>query len=218
MLEESSVQPEWLSEEVKTGTTIIAIAFEGGVVLGSDSRVSAGASVVNRVMNKLSPLHDKIYCALSGSAADAQTIAEIVNYQLDVHSIEVGEDPLVRSAATLVKNISYKYKEELSAHLIVAGWDRRGGGQVFVTLDGLLSNQPFAIGGSGSTYIYGFVDAEYRKAMTRKECQEFVVNALTLAMNRDGSSGGVAYLVTIDQDGAEEQCILGNNLPTFFDQ
>lgn len=43
------------------------------------------ASVVNRVMNKLSPLHDKIFCALSGSAADAQTIAEIVNYQLDVH-------------------------------------------------------------------------------------------------------------------------------------
>lgn len=45
-------------------------------------------------------------------------------------SIELDEDPLVRSAATLVKNISYKYKEELSAHLIVAGWDRRGGGQV----------------------------------------------------------------------------------------
>ena len=43
------------------------------------------ASVVNRVMNKLSPLHERIYCALSGSAADAQTIAETVNYQLDVH-------------------------------------------------------------------------------------------------------------------------------------
>lgn len=45
-------------------------------------------------------------------------------------SIEVGEDPQVRSAATLVRNISYKYREELSAHLIVAGWDRRNGGQV----------------------------------------------------------------------------------------
>uniref|UniRef100_A0A3B1KFI6 Proteasome subunit beta n=1 Tax=Astyanax mexicanus TaxID=7994 RepID=A0A3B1KFI6_ASTMX len=199
-------------------TTIIAIAFEGGVVIGSDSRVSAGASVVNRVMNKLSPLHDKIYCALSGSAADAQTMAEIVNYQLDVHSIEVGEDPLVRSAATLVKNISYKYKEELSAHLIVAGWDRRAGGQVYVTLDGLLARQPFAIGGSGSSYIYGFVDAEYRQGMTKKDCQEFVVNALALAMNRDGSSGGVAYFVTIDKDGTDEKCILGNKLPTFFDE
>lgn len=45
-------------------------------------------------------------------------------------SIEVEDDPLVCSAATLVKNISYKYKEELSAHLIVAGWDKKGGGQV----------------------------------------------------------------------------------------
>ncbi|RXN02410.1 antigen peptide transporter 2-like protein [Labeo rohita] len=158
------------------GTTIIAVTFDGGVVLGSDSRVSAGESVVNRVMNKLSPLHDKIYCALSGSAADAQTISEIVNYQLDVHSIEVEDDPLVCSAATLVKNISYKYKEELSAHLIVAGWDRKKGGQVYATLSGLLTRQPFAIGGSGSFYINGFVDAEYRKNMTKRECQEFVVN------------------------------------------
>uniref|UniRef100_A0A4W5L7H4 Proteasome 20S subunit beta 9a n=1 Tax=Hucho hucho TaxID=62062 RepID=A0A4W5L7H4_9TELE len=157
MLEESS-EPGWLSEEVKTGTTIIAIEFDGGVVLGSDSRVSAGETVVNRVMNKLSLLHDKIYCALSGSAADAQTIAEMVNYQLDVHSIEVGEDPQVRSAATLVKNISYKYKEELYKNL------------------------------------------------------SFVNNI------RDGSSGGVAYLVTIDEKGAEEKCILGNELPTFYDQ
>lgn len=217
MLEESG-GPSWLSEEVKTGTTIIGVEYDGGIVLGSDSRVSAGASVVNRVMNKLSLLHDKIYCALSGSAADAQTIAEIVNYQLDVHSVELGEDPLVRSAATLVKNISYKYKEELSAHLIVAGWDRRKGGQVYATLNGLLSRQPFAVGGSGSSYIYGFVDAEYRKDMSRRETQEFVVNALTLAMSRDGSSGGVAYLVTIDETGAEEKCILGNDLPKFFDQ
>ncbi|XP_067268060.1 proteasome subunit beta type-9 [Chanodichthys erythropterus] len=205
------------SSGLKMGTTIIAVEFDGGVVVGSDSRVSAGASVVNRVMNKLSPLHDKIYCALSGSAADAQTIAEIVNYQLDVHSIEVDEDPLVCSAATLVKNISYKYKEELSAHLIVAGWDKRAGGQVYATLNGLLSRQPFAVGGSGSFYIYGFVDAEYRAGMTRQESQEFVINSLSLAMNRDGSSGGVAYLVTIDSEGVEEKCILGNQLPTFYD-
>lgn len=37
-------------------------------------------------------------------------------------------------------------------------------------------------------------------------------------MNRDGSSGGVAYIVTIDEHNAEEKVILGNDLPTFFDQ
>lgn len=68
----TEAEPEWLTEEVKTGvsppssssrlrliccavlhfrhtlsclwlqTTILAIEFDGGVVLGSDSRVSAG--------------------------------------------------------------------------------------------------------------------------------------------------------------------------------
>lgn len=42
--------------------------------------------------------------------------------------------------------------------------------------------------------------------------------ALSLAMNRDGSSGGVAYIVSIDEHGTEEKVILGNDLPTFFDQ
>ncbi|KAI4817548.1 hypothetical protein KUCAC02_010933 [Chaenocephalus aceratus] len=134
------------------------------------------------------------------------------------HSIEIDKDPKVCSAATLVRNISYKYKEELSAHLIVAGWDRRDGGQVFATLNGLLTRQPFAVGGSGSSYVYGFVDAEYRKDMGKEECQQFVINTLALAMNRDGSSGGVAYIVSIDEHGAEEKVVLGNDLPTFFDQ
>ncbi|MGH0140581.1 UNVERIFIED_CONTAM: hypothetical protein FKN15_009008, partial [Acipenser sinensis] len=92
-------------------------------------------SVVNRVMNKLSRLHDNVYCALSGSAADAQAVADIVDYQLDLHSIAMGRLPLVRSAANMVKDISYKYKEELVAHLIVAGWDKRSGGQVGVNRD-----------------------------------------------------------------------------------
>lgn len=42
--------------------------------------------------------------------------------------------------------------------------------------------------------------------------------ALSLAMNRDGSSGGVAYIVTIGEHNTEEKVILGNDLPTFFDQ
>lgn len=49
--------------------------------------------------------------------------------------------------------------------------------QVYATLNGLLTRQPFAVGGSGSFYIYGFVDAEYRPGMTRQESQEFVINS-----------------------------------------
>ena len=34
--------------------------------------------------------------------------------------------------------------------------------------------QKFAIGGSGSTYIYGLVDDLYRDNMTKDECKTFV--------------------------------------------
>ena len=34
--------------------------------------------------------------------------------------------------------------------------------------------QSCAIGGSGSTYIYGYVDANFKKNMTREECEDFV--------------------------------------------
>ena len=47
----------------------MAVAFEGGVILGADSRTSTGTYVANRVSDKLTPLHDYIYCCRSGSAA-----------------------------------------------------------------------------------------------------------------------------------------------------
>ncbi|XP_069800385.1 proteasome subunit beta type-9 [Dendropsophus ebraccatus] len=204
------------SYQVSTGTTIIAVEFDGGVVIGSDSRVSAGDAVVNRVFNKLAPVHDKIFCALSGSAADAQAVADMVHYYMDVHSVEMGAPPLVLAAANLVKGISYKYKEEMVAHLIVAGWDRKNGGQVYGTLGGMITRQPFAIGGSGSTYIYGYVDSVFKPGMSKEQCEKFAVHALSLAMDRDGSSGGVIYLVTATKDGIKENIISGDSIPRFY--
>jgi 20S proteasome subunit beta 1 len=41
-------------------------------------------------------------------------------------------------------------------------------------LGGSLHRQPFAIGGSGSTFIYGYCDAAYKEGMTREETVNFV--------------------------------------------
>jgi 20S proteasome alpha/beta subunit len=57
------------------GTTIMAVEFDGGVVIGADSRTSAGAYIVNRVTDKLTKVHERIYCCRSGSAADTQVQA-----------------------------------------------------------------------------------------------------------------------------------------------
>ena len=47
------------------------------------------AYVANRVTDKLTKITDHIYCCRSGSAADTQAIADIVNYHLEFHEYEL---------------------------------------------------------------------------------------------------------------------------------
>jgi len=200
--------------EMSSGTTIMAVEFDGGVVLGADSRTSSGSYVANRVSDKIVPIHDYVWSCRSGSAADTQAVADYVKHYVDPHAIELGRLPKVKTCANLMRKICYNNKDNMQAGLICGGWDPYDGGQVYeIPLGGTIMKQKFALGGSGSTYIYGLVDATYKDGMSKKECQDFVKNAVAHAMARDGSSGGVIRLVTIDKTGVEKEVILGNNLP-----
>jgi 20S proteasome subunit beta 1 len=202
--------------EHRMGTSIMAVTFDGGVVMGADSRTSTGGYVANRVSDKITPVHDQIYCCRSGSAADTQAISDIVRYYLANHAIELGELPLVKTAAALFAEFVYNNKDRLQAGIICGGWDRKGGGQAYsIQLGGTLVKQKWIIGGSGSTYVYGFCDANYREGMTKQQCQEFVKTALAHAMARDGSSGGIIRLVTIDETGVDRTFIPGDKLPVY---
>ncbi|OBZ82561.1 Proteasome subunit beta type-6 [Choanephora cucurbitarum] len=204
--------------EVNLGTSIMAVAFKDGVILGADSRTTTGAYIANRVTDKLTKVHDTIYCCRSGSAADTQAVADIVHYYLQMYTASENEAPSVRTAAALFQELCYQNKDNLSAGVIVAGWDKKEGPCVYnIPLGGSLHKQPFAIGGSGSTYIYGYCDAYYKDDMSREECLEFVKNSLALAMSRDGSSGGVIRLAVITREGVERLFIPGNELPVHWE-
>ena len=71
---------------VSTGTTIIAIEFDGGVVMGADSRTSTGDYIANRVSRKVTPVTDRIYVCRSGSAADTQALTGFVQQYMQIHA------------------------------------------------------------------------------------------------------------------------------------
>jgi 20S proteasome subunit beta 1 len=202
---------------VDLGTSIMAVQFAGGVVVGADSRTSTGRYVANRVSDKVTKCHDRIYCCRSGSAADTQAISDIVTVQLQSHALQLGRLPRVVTAAALFQKLCYDNKDQLQAGLIVAGWDEVDGGSVYsIPLGGALVKQSFAIGGSGSTYIYAYCDANWREGMARDEARAFVKRALSHAMARDGSSGGVIRTVVITQDGVDRDYTPGDALPFGF--
>ncbi|GAA5933346.1 hypothetical protein JCM3775_000660 [Rhodotorula graminis] len=205
--------------EMNLGTSIMAVAFPGGVVIGADSRTTMGSYIANRVTDKLTYLSDRIYCCRSGSAADTQAVADIVTAQLSQYEMTHGDRPAVHVAANMLEGIVYQNKDRLSAGLIVAGWDPINGGTVYnIPLGGGLFKGPWAIGGSGSTYIYGYCDATFREDWGQAETVEFVKNALALAMSRDGSSGGTIRLAIITEGGVERVFVPGNELPPFGDK
>ncbi|RUP52204.1 proteasome subunit beta type-6 [Jimgerdemannia flammicorona] len=204
--------------EVNLGTTTMAVTFKGGVIIGADSRSTIGSFIANRVTNKLAEVHDLIYCCRSGSSADTQAVSDIVRYYLQMYTVNEKEPPSVRTAAALFRELCYTNKDNLTAGFIVAGWDRHDKGTIWnVPLGGSLHQQPFAIGGSGSTYIYGYCDATFREDMSKDECMEFMKNSISLAMSRDGSSGGCIRLAVITETGVEKIFVPGNKLQVHWE-
>lgn len=119
-------------------TTIMACTFEGGVVLAADSRTSAGAYVANRAANKITQLAENVFTCRSGSASDTQAIAGYVQYYIAQHEIELNDQTPVKVAATLARQIVYN-NAGLLAGMIIAGWDKWKGPQVFdLSLGGTL--------------------------------------------------------------------------------
>jgi len=200
-------------EEQLTGTTIMAVSYgeglEGGVVIGADSRTSTGTYVANRATDKLDQVADRIFVQRSGSSADTEAVADMVRYYLKINEVEVGQEPAVATAANLLKDIIYNNKDRLCAGMMVAGWDPYKGGSVFhiSVYAGSLVKEKWAIGGSGSSYIYGLCDNEYKEGMTAEEARAFVIKGLGAAMARDGSSGGCVRLCTINKTGAHREFV-----------
>uniref|UniRef100_A0A672K971 Proteasome 20S subunit beta 6 n=1 Tax=Sinocyclocheilus grahami TaxID=75366 RepID=A0A672K971_SINGR len=160
----------FITSLIPVGTSIMAVEFEGGVVIGADSRTTTG--------------------------------------------IELDEAPLVQTAASLFREMCYRYREELMAGIIVAGWDPRRGGQVYtVPVGGMMTRQPVSVGGSGSSYIYGYVDSNYRAGMSKEECLKFTAEGQTHTHTQ--TNGGVVRLAVVSEQGVERQVILGNQLPKF---
>jgi 20S proteasome subunit beta 1 len=113
-----------------------------------------------------------------------------------------------------MQRLCYENKDNLMAGVIVAGWDPVDGGSVYsIPLGGTCLKVPFALSGSGSTYIYGLVDSEYNDSLSLQDARTLVKKAISHAMARDGSSGGIIRTVAVTSEGNNRDYTPGNQLP-----
>ena len=119
-----------------------------------------------------------------------------------------------------MQQFCYDYKDQISAGVIVAGWDPVEGGAVYsIPAGGSCVKVPFALGGSGSLFIYGFVDSEMQRITAQgapldvATARALVKKAVAHAMARDGSSGGIIRTVVVTGQGNDRDYTAGNELP-----
>ncbi|XP_042404999.1 proteasome subunit beta type-6-like [Zingiber officinale] len=181
------------------GTTIVGVTYDGGVVLGADSRVTLEMGVtIDSMTNKIIQLTDKIYICRSGPAAASEVLSDYVRNMLDQQEIQFGQPAKVKDAANLVRLFSYKNKNMRQMGVIVGGWDKYEGGQIFaVPPGGAILKLPFAIEGSGSRHIRDFVDMTWREGMGKVEAELFVIKVVSRAIAKDEASGGLVRTVTV---------------------
>ena len=164
----------------------------------------------------------------SGSAADTQYIADVIRHQLLRRKILHSRSSCVSDAAHLIKNYiknNNNGSDNLSASLICAGYDHIQDDGIIYSIDlgGTIMEQKcgWACNGSGSTYILGLIDDQMSlnnmkgqdednnnkesstlsMSWNEEEAVAFVKKAIGLAMERDGSSGGVIRIFVIDRNG-----------------
>ena len=162
--------------------------------------------VGNKCSDKLEPIHHRIYCQRSGTSSHTSTIARYVRHYLEIQANELGNYPPVKSAASIMREIIFNNRNSLSASMICSGWDPYNGFQIYaVNQTGFKNEGDYAVGGSGSVFITGFMDANFKTGMTRAAAKEFLKSCISLACYRDGSSGGCIRLVDITQDKVERE-------------
>jgi len=130
------------------GTTILSVRRGNSVVIGGDGQVSMGNTVMKGNARKVRRLHkDQVLAGFAGGTADAFTLFELFEAQLDKH-----QGHLVRSAVELAKAWrTERSLRRLEALLAVADKETSliitGNGDVIEPEDNLIaigSGGPFA--------------------------------------------------------------------------
>lgn len=188
---------------LKTGTTIVGVVFEGGVVLGADTRATEGNVVADKVCKKIHYMAPNIMCCGAGTAADTEMVTQMISSNLTLHRLETGKQSRVVEALTMLKGYLYQYQGHISAALVLGGVDVEGPFLATVAPHGSTDRLPYVTMGSGSIAAMSILETGYRDGMTAEDAKKLVHAAISAGIFNDPYSGTNVDLCVITPKGTE---------------
>lgn len=195
-------------------TTIVAVTFEGGVLLAGDRRATVGPMIASRSIEKVFPADEYSAVGIAGSAGIGLELVRL--FQLELEHYEKIEGSLLsltgkanRLATMLRGNLSMAM-QGLAVVPLFAGYDLdKGVGRIFSydATGGRYEEHEHHGVGSGSLFARGALKKLWRRGMDGDDAVRVAVEALYDAADDDSATGGpdtvrgifpVVALVTAD--------------------
>jgi proteasome beta subunit len=179
-------------------TTIVALRFRDGVVMGGDRRATAGNVIAHRNMDKVFPADRFSGVSISGVAGVAMEMVKLFQLELEHYEKVEGvtlslEGKATRLANMIRGNLPMAMQSGMVVVPIFAGFDqRRGSGRIFnfdVT-GGRYEEMEFHATGSGGTYARSLIKQRWHDGLERDEAIEIALASLFEAADEDSATGG----------------------------
>jgi len=89
-------------QELKTGTTTVAIVCKDGIVLAADKRATSGYLVSYKKFDKIMYITDSIAVTVAGTVSDVQLLTKYIRAELKLKNIRTNRENTVKEAVNLL--------------------------------------------------------------------------------------------------------------------
>lgn len=203
---------------VPEGTTVLAMRYEGGVVIAGDRRAMEGHLVAHRRIRKVFEADRFSAVAIAGTAGLAIDMVRLFQVELEhyekIEGVRLSLDGKASFLARLVRSQLPMAFQGLVVVPLFAGYDRleeTGRVYTFDAIGGRYEEIEFGSTGSGSRLAKAYLRTAYRSDVTGDEAADLAVKALVSASQEDTATGGpdltrgiLPNVMMIDVDGARE--------------
>lgn len=184
----------------KTGTTILGMVCKDGVVIATERRATMGTLIAHKATKKLYKIDVHLALATAGLVGDLQVLSRYLSAETNLYRLKRDRKIPVKSAATLMSNILNQRKfAPYYVQLILGGWDSEGGHVYSLDAAGGAIPDKYTAGGSGSPYVFGVLEDQYKDDMTVDEGIDIATRAMSAAMGRDSASGNGIDIAVINE-------------------
>lgn len=191
----------------KTGTTTIGIICKDGLIMAADKKATAGHMIVDKKTQKIHPVDDAMAVTIAGLVSDAQLLTKIFRAELKLKKIQSHQDVTVKQAANMLAGLSYYNIRKMTmlpgiVGFLLGGKDASGYHLYNIGADGSVTEElEYTSDGSGSIFVYGVLEAMYKKDMSVHDGIALAKKSLNAAVQRDAASGCGFDIMTITEDG-----------------